>query len=218
MRDGVGGERWRRGGQLGAQEARPALTHLLSVRKGQRLGAGLQAGTSVSAPTLPPGLALPTQQNQGASAGRWGAWGRVEWPPGTPRHEDRWGQNCQALGKATLTPSPLCPGGHKEPPSRDTSQLGQEGACRPSPCGMAAGEGVSPGTLPGGADSAHSTTQHPSAAPPPCTHLLVARGAGGFSHLSTCRRQHLEEPSGGCGEGQAGLRAPEEEVGGCLPQ
>lgn len=113
----MGGERWRQGGQLGAQEARPALTHLLSVRKGQRLGAELQAGTSVSAPTLPPGLALPMQQNRGASAGRWGARGRVEWPPGTPRHEDRWGQNLQALGKAALTPIPLYPGGHRELPS-----------------------------------------------------------------------------------------------------
>lgn len=76
---------------------------------------------------------------------------------------------------------------------------------------MAAGEGVCPGTLPRGVDSEHST-------PTMCTHLLVARGAGGLSHLSTCRRQHLEEPRGGCGEGQAGLRAPEEEVGSCLPQ
>ena len=67
--------------------------------------------------SLPPGLALPMQQNRGAAAGRWGARGRVEWPPGTPRHEDRWGQNRQALGKAALNPIPLYPGGHRELPS-----------------------------------------------------------------------------------------------------
>ena len=70
--------------------------------------------------------------------------------------------------------------------------------------GWQLGEGCALAPLPEGADSAHSTPLQPPAV---CAHLLEARGAGDLSRLSTCR-QHLEEQSGGCREGQAGLGAP----------
>lgn len=85
-------------------------------------------------------------------------------------------------------------------PACDTSQLGQEGACRPIPLWDGSWENVCPGTLP--------EERTLNTAPTMCTHLLVARGAGGLSHLSTCRRQHGESREAGVGRGLGGAEGP----------
>ena len=87
-----------------------------------------------------------------------GARGRVEGPPGTPRHEERWGQNNQALGKAGLTPSPPLPRRPKGAlqPMIPASWVRKGPAGHPS-VGWQLGEGCALAPLPEGADSAHST-------------------------------------------------------------
>lgn len=110
-----------------------------------------------------------------------GAQGRVEGPLGTPRHEE---MGAKQPGTGEGRPDPQPPSAQEakgSSPARDTSQLGQEGACRPSLCGMAAGGGVCPGTPPG---RSGLCTQHPSAVPLPCVLTCWWPGEQGTSAIS----------------------------------